>query len=283
METIYNILEKILPFSWVSYDFMKNAFIAIILITPLLGMVGTLIVQKKMAFFSDALGHSALTGIAIGVVLGVSDTNISMIVFAVLFALLLNKIKSKQGIESDTIISVFASCSIAIGLIVLSYQGNFNNYSSLLIGDILSITPGEIKALLVVFIITFILWWGLYNKMLFVSLNSSLARSKGIKVNLIENIFVVLIAVIVMLAIKWIGILLINALMILPVAAAKNISTNVRQYHLFSVIFSLFSGICGLLVSYYMNVACGPVIIVYASILFFFSYIVENFTKIKNL
>lgn len=76
METIYNILEKILPFSWVSYDFMKNAFIAIILITPLLGMVGTLIVQKKMAFFSDALGHSALTGIAIGVVLGVSDTNI---------------------------------------------------------------------------------------------------------------------------------------------------------------------------------------------------------------
>ena len=88
METIYNILEKILPFSWVSYDFMKNAFIAIILITPLLGMVGTLIVQKKMAFFSDALGHSALTGIAIGVVLGVSDTNISMIVFAVLFALL---------------------------------------------------------------------------------------------------------------------------------------------------------------------------------------------------
>lgn len=279
METIYNILEKILPFSWVSYDFMKNAFIAIILITPLLGMVGTLIVQKKMAFFSDALGHSALTGIAIGVVLGVSDTNISMIVFAVLFALLLNKIKSKQGIESDTIISVFASCSIAIGLIVLSYQGNFNNYSSLLIGDILSITPGEIKALLVVFIITFILWWGLYNKMLFVSLNSSLARSKGIKVNLIENIFVVLIAVIVMLAIKWIGILLINALMILPVAAAKNISTNVREYHLFSVIFSLFSGICGLLVSYYMNVACGPVIIVYASILFFFSYIVKILQK----
>ena len=279
METIYNILEKILPFSWVSYDFMKNAFIAIILITPLLGMVGTLIVQKKMAFFSDALGHSALTGIAIGVVLGVSDTNISMIVFAVLFALLLNKIKSKQGIESDTIISVFASCSIAIGLIVLSYQGNFNNYSSLLIGDILRITPGEIKALLVVFIITFILWWGLYNKMLFVSLNSSLARSKGIKVNMIENIFVVLIAVIVMLAIKWIGILLINALMILPVAAAKNISTNVRQYHLFSVIFSLFSGICGLLVSYYMNVACGPVIIVYASILFFFSYIVKILQK----
>lgn len=279
MTIVYDILETILPFSWVSYDFMKNAFIAILLITPLLGIVGTMIVQKKMAFFSDALGHSALTGIAIGVILGVGNTNISMIIFAVIFALLLNKIKSKQGIASDTIISVFASCSIAIGLIVLSYQGNFNNYSSLLIGDILSITTDEIKALLVVFVVTIVLWCVLYNKILFVSMNSALARSKGIKVDLIENIFVIIIAVIVMLAIKWIGILLINALMILPVATAKNISSNVREYHLFSVIFSLFSGISGLLVSYYMDVACGPVIVVYASVLFFLSYVVKYLQK----
>lgn len=279
MTIVYDILEKILPFSWVEYDFMKNAFIAILLITPLLGIVGTMIVQKKMAFFSDALGHSALTGIAIGVILGVSNTNISMVIFAVIFALLLNKIKSRQGIAADTVISVFASFSIAVGLIVLSYEGNFNNYSSLLIGDILSITTGEIKALLIVFLLTLILWCILYNKILFVSMNSALARSKGIRVDLIENIFVIIVAVIVMLAIKWIGILLINALMILPVAAAKNISSNVRQYHLFSIIFSLFSGICGLLVSYYMNVACGPVIVVYASILFFMSYVVEYLQK----
>lgn len=279
MDIIYSVLEKIFPFDWVAYDFMKNAFIAIWLITPLLGIVGTMVVQKKMAFFSDALGHSALTGIAIGVILGVSNSNISMVVFAVIFALLLNKIKSKQSIASDTIISVFASFSIAIGLIVLSYKGNFNNYSSLLIGDILSITTGEIKALLIVFVLTMVLWTVLYNKILCVSMNSALARSKGIKINLIENIFVVLIAIIVMFAIKWIGILLINALMILPVAAAKNISSNVRQYHLFAVIFSLFSGISGLLVSYYMNVACGPVIVVYASILFFMSYVVKFLQK----
>lgn len=279
MEFIYSILDNILPFSWVEYDFMKNAFIAILLITPLLGIVGTMVVQKRMAFFSDALGHSALTGIAIGVILGVTNTNISMVIFAVIFALLLNKIKSKQGIASDTIISVFASFSIALGLIVLSYKGNFNNYSSLLIGDILSITTKEITALLIVFVITLVLWALLYNKILCVSMNSALARSKGIKINLVENVFVVLIAIIVMFAIKWIGVLLINALMILPVAAAKNISSNVRQYHLFSIIFSMFSGICGLLVSYYMNVACGPVIVVYASILFFMSYVVKSLQK----
>ncbi len=279
MGIVYDILEKILPFSWTSYEFMKNAFIAVILITPLLGMVGTMVVQKKMAFFSDALGHSALTGIALGVILGVRNTNVSMVIFAVIFALLLNKIKSRQGIEADTIISVFASCSIAVGLIVLSYKGNFNNYSALLIGDILSITTGEIKALLIVFVVTSLLWGVLYNKMLFISMNSALARSKGIRVNLIENIFVILIAVIVMLAIRWIGILLINALMILPVAAAKNIASNVREYHFFAVTFALFSGISGLLVSYYMNVACGPVIIVYASALFFLSYIVKILKK----
>lgn len=279
MQAIYSLLEAVFPFSWINYDFMKNAFIAIVLITPLLGIVGTMVVQKQMSYFSDALGHSAITGIAIGVVFGISNTNISMVIFAVIFALLLNRIKIKQGMASDTVISVFASCSIAVGLIILSYKGNFNNYSALLIGDILSISAGEIKALFVVFIITLIMWCLFYNKMLCVSMNSALARSRGVKVELIENIFVVLIAVIVMLAIKWVGILLINALMILPVAAAKNISSNVRQYHLFAIIFSVFSGICGLFVSYYMDVACGPVIVLYASILFFLSYVVKSLQK----
>ena len=77
-------------FAWLQYDFMRHAFLAILIITPLFGLMGTMIVNRKMAFFSDALGHSALTGIAIGVVLGVNDTSISMAVFAVVFALLLN-------------------------------------------------------------------------------------------------------------------------------------------------------------------------------------------------
>lgn len=114
MEVIYNILETILPFEFMQYAFMKNALLAIILVTPVFAILGTMIVNNKMAFFSDALGHSALTGIAIGMLLGITNINISMILFAVVFALILNFVKNKTNYGADTIISVFSSIAIAI-------------------------------------------------------------------------------------------------------------------------------------------------------------------------
>lgn len=259
--------------AWWEYGFMRNAFLAILIITPLFGLLGTMIVNNKMAFFSDALGHSALTGIAIGVILGVSDTSLSMIVFAVAFALLLNHISKKDMASTDTIISVFSSCSIAIGLAVLSKGGNFSKYSSLLVGDILSITKREIFYLLLIFVITFLFWFVAFNKLNAVSINRTLAKSKGIPVKWMENIFAVLIAVIVMLSIKWVGILIINALLILPAASSRNISENMREYHFFSILFSLFSGIVGLLISYFTNVATGPMIVILSSIIYFATYL----------
>lgn len=255
------------------YGFMRNAFLAILIITPLFGLLGTMIVNRKMAFFSDALGHSALTGIAIGVILGVSDTNITMILFAVIFALLLNYISSKSGTSTDTIISVFSSCSVAIGLAILSKDGNFNKYSGLLVGDILSITKREILSLLVIFVVTVTFFCICFNWLHAVSIHRTLAKSRRIPVRFIENAFAVLIAVIVMLSIKWVGILIINALLILPAAASRNLSENMREYHAFSIVFSLFSGIAGLLVSYYTNVATGPMIVIFASVIYFATYL----------
>ena len=144
--------------SWLNYGFMKNALLAIFIITPLFGLLGTMIVNKKMAYFSDALGHSALTGIAVGVVFGVQDTTISMVVFAILFALLLNKIGSSHAASTDTVISVFSSCSVAIGLAILSAGGNFSKYSAILVGDILSITQKEILYLVLIFAFTLLFW-----------------------------------------------------------------------------------------------------------------------------
>ena len=259
--------------SWLSYDFMKNALIAILIITPLFGILGTMIVNNKMAFFSDALGHSALTGMAIGVVFGVQDTNLSMVIFAVVFALLLNKISSSIKGSTDTIISVFSSCSIAIGLAILSRGGNFSKYSSLLVGDILSITVREIVYLLLIFIATLVFWIFCYNQLQAVSIHRTLAKSRHIKVALIENLFSVFIALVVMLSIKWVGILIINALLILPAASSRNIAENVREYHLFGVIFSLFSGVVGLVISYFTNVASGPMIVIIASVIFFATYL----------
>lgn len=143
-------------FTWLQYDFMRFAFLAVLIITPLFGLMGTMVVNRKMAFFSDALGHSALTGIAVGVVLGVENTDLSMAVFAIVFALLLNQISSKVAASTDTVISVFSSCSIALGLAILSKGGNFSKYSSILVGDILSITPREILYLVFIFAVTLV-------------------------------------------------------------------------------------------------------------------------------
>lgn len=282
MENIYNILEFLLPFSWCNYDFMKNAFLAIILITPLFGLIGTMVVNNKMAFFSDSIGHSALTGVAIGIILGISNPTISMIIFAVLFAYFLNIIKNKRTSSTDTIISVFSSTAIALGLLLLAKNGGINKYSNYLVGDILSITPEEIFWLLIVFVITIIFWIFEFNKVLAISTNTTLAKSKGINIKLIENIFIILIAVVVMLCIKWVGVLLINALLILPAASSRNISKNMREYHFWSILFSVASGILGLILSYYYKLATGSTIVIIAAIIFFATYFISILSKTKK-
>lgn len=281
MEAIYTVLETIIPFEFINYTFMKNALVAIILISPIFAILGTMIVNNKMAFFSDALGHSALTGIAIGMVLGITDVNIIMIAFAILFALLLNFVKNKTTYGADTIISVFSSIAIALGLAMLAQSGNFSKYSSYLVGDILSITEMEIFYVFIAAIAVLTFWYFTFNKLNVISVNSTLAKSKGMNIKKIDNIFVVLIAVMVMISIRWIGILLINSLLILPAASSRNIAKNMRSYHLLSVIFSLFSGIAGLIISYYFNIPTGPMIVIISGIIYFTTLLSGKLAKAR--
>lgn len=272
MEVIYSILETILPFEFINYTFMEKCFNSNILVSPIFAILGTMIVNNKMAFFSDALGHSAICGIAIGTILGISNVNISMIFFAIVFALLLNWVKNKTTYGADTIISVFSSIAIALGLAILAQSGNFNKYSSYLVGDILSITNVEILYVFLTFITVMIFWYFTFNKLNVISINTSLAKSRGINIKLIDNIFVILIAIIVMISIRWIGILLINSLLILPAASSRNIAKNMRTYHLYSVIFSIFSGMLGLILSYYYNIPTGPMIVMISGIIYFATF-----------
>lgn len=202
-----------------------------------------------------------------------------MIFFAVVFALVLNFVKNKTNYGADTIISVFSSIAIAIGLAMLAQSGNFNKYSSYLVGDILSISNTEILYLFLAFVAVFAFWYFTFNKLNVLSINTTLAKSRRVNTKLIDNIFVILIAVIVMISIRWIGILLINSLLILPAASSRNISKNMRSYHLFSVIFSLFSGIAGLIVSYYWNIPTGPMIVIISGAIYFITFGLKKIVK----
>ena len=279
METIYSVLGSILPLEAYQYNFMKNAFLAILLLTPLLGLLGTMAVNHQMAFFSDALGHSALTGIGLGIILGLRNDLVAMLVFGIIWAILICVIKQSGSASADTVISVFSSTSVAAGLLILARGGKFAKYSALLIGDIVAVTPGDLLWLLLALVATLALWALLYNSLLLTSVDSFLARSRGIRTRLVEIAFVVMVAVAVMLSIRWVGVLLINALLILPAAAGRNIARSSRQHAVWSVVLALFSGIVGLTLSYYLDTSAGASIVLVSALCYAVSLAVRSFRK----
>ena len=266
--------KKLMEF--LNYTFIKNALIAILLASPIFAIIGTMIVNNKMAFFSDALGHSALTGIAIGMLLGISNANISIVIFAIVFALILNYVKNKTSYGTDTIISVFSSIAMAIGLALLGRMGEFNKYSNYLVGDLLSISKQELVYLAIAFVLVIIFWIFTFNKINAISVNKMLAKSKGINVTLVDKLFSVVTAIIVMISIRWIGILLINSMVILPAASSRNISKDMREYHTNAIIIALVSGVLGLIISYYLNVPTGPMIVIILGIVYLFTFLLRK-------
>ena len=262
-----------------NYAFMRNALIAILISTPIFALLGTMVVNKKMAFFSDSIGHSALCGIAVGVVFGFTSRSLSMVLFAILFSVLLNFVKDRTTYGADTIISVFASVAMSLGLVLLSIGGSFNKYTSYLVGDILSITTYEIVMLAICLVLVIIFWIISYNKLSADSLSRPLARSKGINGKVYDYVFSAFVAVVIMFSIRWIGILLINSLIILPAASSRNVSRNTRSYHLVSVILAVVSGVAGLVISYYTSTPTGPMIVLLLGGAFFVTFVIHSFTK----
>lgn len=265
IELWYKIAEALLPYEWAQYEFMRNALLALILVTPLFALLGTMVIGNRMAFFSDVLGHSALTGIAIGMLMGMSDPTWSMVIFAVVLAIAVTLFRGATHASSDTVLGVFFAVVVAIGVVILSRGGSFNKFTGYLIGDILAVTPRHVLWLAVMFIAVLIYWVAFGNNLVLISINPMLARSRGIAVLLIEVSFAALLAVVVAFSIRLVGILIINSLLILPAAASRNISCTTRSYTLWTIAISLFSGIAGLIASYYWSTASGATIVLFAA------------------
>ena len=170
---------------------------------------------------------------------------------------------------------MFSSTGIALGLMMMSYGGGFNKFSNYLIGDVLSITTQELGSLLLVLVLVFVLWGLMFNKLLVLSINQSFARSRGIDVMLTEGIFAAMVAVVVAISIQWVGLLIINSLLVLPAAAARNVSNSVKQYHAVSIGSAMISGISGLMLAYHFNMAAGATIVVISAVIFFITLLLK--------
>lgn len=262
-------LCDLLSLELLQWDFMKNALLAVLIMTPLFGLVSTTIVTGKMSFFSDALGHSAFTGIAIGCICGVGQPTWIAVIFSVGFALLFSFVRSKSTHTADTLIGVFSSTAVALGIFIATFGGgSFTKYNAYLIGDILSVTPSEIGMLALVLLAVILFWVVFSNRMTLTSIYPQLASSRGISTAMVQTIFTTVIAVIVTLAISWVGLLILNSLLVLPAAASRNIARNQKQYHTFSVLFALLAGIAGLVISYYLGTSTGASICLVLAVIF---------------
>ncbi|MBQ7001407.1 MAG: metal ABC transporter permease [Oscillospiraceae bacterium] len=259
--SIWYAICDALPFEMLHWDFMKNALLALLLMAPLFGLMSTMIVTGRMSFFSDALGHSAFTGIAIGAICGIAAPTLAAVIFSVAFALLFSFVRSRSNQAADTLIGVFSSTAVALGIFVATMGGgSFTKYNKYLIGDILSVTPAEIGMLALVLLAVVVFWVVCANRLTLTAIHPQLASSRGIPVGLSQTLFIVAIAVVVTLSISSVGLLILNSLLVLPAASARNISRNLRQYHGFSVLFALLAGIGGLTISYYLGCSAGAAI-----------------------
>ncbi|MCI7639353.1 MAG: metal ABC transporter permease [Clostridiales bacterium] len=266
-----------LPFEMLRWDFMKNALLALLLMAPLFGLLSTMIVTGRMSFFSDALGHSAFTGIAIGAICGMSAPTWAAVLFSVVFALIFSYVHSRSNQAADTLIGVFSSTAVALGIFIATLGGgSFTKYNKYLIGDILSVTPGEIGLLALVLLAVLIFWVLCANRLTLTAIHPQLASSRGIPVGLSQTLFTVAIAVVVTLSISSVGLLILNSLMVLPGASARNISKNLRQYHGFSVLFALLAGIGGLTVSYYSGCSAGAAISLILAAIFAITFVMRK-------
>jgi zinc transport system permease protein len=228
-----------------------------------------MIVTGRMSFFSDALGHSAFTGIAIGCICGVAFPIWVAVAFSVAFALLFSYARSKSNQAADTLIGVFSSAAVALGIFIATLNGgSFTKYNKYLIGDILSVTPAEIGMLALVLLMVLLFWFFFSNRLSLTAIYPQLASSRGIPVGLSQTLFTVIIAVVVTLSISCVGLLILNSLMVLPAASARNIAKNLWQYHGFSVLFALLAGILGLTLSYYAGCSAGAAISLILALVF---------------
>ena len=258
-------------------DFMKNALLAVLLLGPLFGLLSTMIVTGKMSFFSDALGHSGFTGIAIGVLCGAVQPIYFAVGLSVLFALLFSFVRSRTSQSADTIIGVFSSTAVALGIFIVTLGGrSFTKFNRYLIGDILSVSPQEIGLLARVLLAVVLLWVFGANHLVLTAVHPQLASSRGIATKRNETLFTVAIAIVVTLAMSWVGLMVINSLLVLPAAASRNLARNLRQYHLLSVLSALLCGLLGLCAAYWLGCSAGATIALLLAVYFAVSFALRN-------
>ncbi|MGB6104572.1 MAG: metal ABC transporter permease [Pusillimonas sp.] len=266
-----------------SYGFVINALLAGLIIGPILGGLGTLVVVKRFAFFSEAVGHSALTGVAIGILLGEPYTGPygSLFGYCLLFGILLNYLRNRTGLAPDTLIGVFLSISLALGasvLLVLAGRINIHILENVLFGSVLTVNSADLAVLAVVGLATAAMALPYYNRMMLASFNPQLAAVRKVPVKALDYLFVALVTIVTVASVKVIGAILVGALLVIPAACARLLSSSLRGFFWLSVLIATASTLAGILLPIQLDlpVPSGAAIILVAGVLFMLAAIARG-------
>lgn len=258
-----------------AYGFVVNALLAGLLIGPVLGGLGTLVVVKRFAFFSEAVGHAALTGVAIGILLGEPYTGPygSLFGYCLLFSILLNYLRNRTGLAPDTLIGVFLSVSLAVGaslLLVLAGKINIHILENVLFGSVLTVNAQDLAVLALVSLLVLGLALPLYNRIMLASFNPQLASVRGVAVKPLDYLFVMLVSLVTVAAVKVIGAILVGALLVIPAAAARLLSQSLKGFFWLSVLIATCSTLAGIFlpIALELPVPSGAAIIMVAGLAF---------------
>lgn len=263
----------LLPFECLQLRFMQEAFLGILLCAPLAAAAGVQVINFRMSFFSDAIGHSAFAGVALGL-LGALGPGITMPLLALAIGLGIMFLKRRSSLSSDTVIGVLFSAVVALGLALTSRNPQMaRDMQMFLYGDILTISRMEILILFVLSAVFYAFEILSFNRLIAIGINPQLARTHRIRVALYEYLHVGLLALVVIFCVKAVGVLLVTALLIVPAATARNLSHSSGKMFWFSVIAGMFSGVAGLLISAqdWAGTAAGATIVLCACALFLLS------------
>jgi zinc transport system permease protein len=267
-----SFLTTAFPFEWAQYDFIWRAIAAMLIIAPLCAALGVHVVNFRMAFFSDAISHSTFAGVALGVLLGINPS-FTLIGFGILAGLSITLFKGRSELSSDTVISVILSAMVALGITVLYAQKETRNLETYLYGTVLAISDWELLLLFLIGVLVFIFMVFFFNRLFLISLNHHLASSRGIAVEWFEYTFALILAVVVTISIRAIGLFLVTAMLVVPAATARNLALGMSSLFWTAVVCAVFSGTAGILFSFYLDTPAGASTILIGCFLFLLSWL----------
>ncbi len=258
------------------YEFMQNAMIAGLIVSILCPTIGLFIVLRRNSMLGDTLSHSSFAGVAIGLVLGVNPI-LSSFIFTTLCAIIIEFLRGYFKKYAELVMSIVLTLSLGIAIILISSGKTTAKVNSILFGSILTISSEDLIIISIAGVICLLILALIYNKLVYVIFDEEGAKTAGIKVNLINYLFSILVGATISLSIRVMGILVISSIIVVPVATAMQLKKSFSKTLFFSILFGFIDIILGLIASYYLNSASGGTIAVTSVIVLILTIIINNF------